>query len=214
MTTEQEARSGRAARGRGYRLAIAAIALITTLVSVIVVTHAMEPVYAIPPGVVVAVVVAVGASLAAAAAAVRSTRPDLAILSAAATFLLLLAVVGMLSIGILVLPFAVVAIVLTTTRASSAGRAGARGLVAGPVMAVALALVSLVAVQGPLVRCGRDGSVSTTTPLWWTGSSTHSGSSSAVAPDGTTAHRGEIRVGDRTARFECTDDTVTRFEVD
>lgn len=199
---------------RRHRVAIAAIGVAATTAAVVVVIHAFDPVYALPTGLVVAVIGAAVASSVAAGLAIRSARPDVAVLAAGTTFLFLLAIVGMLSIGIFVLPFAIAVLVVTIRRASSPSGNAGPALATGALMAVGLAFTALIAMQGPVVRCGNDGSVSTTTPLWWTGSSSTGSSSSHPVSGGSIEHRGKIQVGDKTARFECRDGTVTHFEIE
>lgn len=80
-------------------------------------------------------------------------------------------------------------------------------LIGGFTAATAMLTIALVLVQDPVVSCS-DGSSSS--GPWWERS--NSGSSEAtMSPSGDVS--GTIRLDDRTYRYECTGNELTRFEV-
>ncbi len=108
---------------------------------------------------------------------------DVALLSAMASTLMAVAVLALFSVGVLVLPLAVVTLVRLVRRAS--GRRGiAVPLLAGPAIAVGLALLLVIWVQPPLVECQPNGVSQSSRPWWGSGGNSGSGSSSGTGGSG------------------------------
>lgn len=108
-----------------------------------------------------------------------------------------------------VLPAAPLAFVAGVVAALAIAAVGFRGVAAGVAMTVGLAMVLLVALQGPVVECGRSG-VSSNSGPWWVGSQSSYSSSSSLSPDGRAS--GTVQVGDRHYAYACDAGRLTRFE--
>ena len=165
----------------------------------------VEAVSATTVTVAVGAVILVGAGVLAFA---LSKSRDIVLLSAAATFLILLSIAGLFSIGLLVLPFAVGAVFLLVRRSS--GRGGlVPSLFAGPAIAVGLSLLFVVWVQPPVVEC-TEGGASTNSRPWWS-EGTSSGEETSVQGGAGRASSGSIETPSGRYVFRCTDGELTQF---
>jgi hypothetical protein len=113
---------------------------------------------------------------------------------------------SMLSYVLPAAPVAAVAVVLVGV-AVLAVRFG--GVAAGLATTVGAAMVLLVAIQGPAVKCG-ESSVSSSSGPWWVPSpSGSSGASTGAAGGGIS---GTTQVGDHHYAYTCADGRLARFE--
>lgn len=153
--------------------------------------------------------VAVTASVmgAAGAAAVVITRDrDLALLSAAAS-ILLVAALALSIFGILVLPL-IVATIIVLGRRSSGRRRTALALISGPAIAIGLAVLLAIWVQPPLVECG-ERRVTTTSRPWWDGGS--SSGASSFSKSGANVSTGSIATPSGRYEYLCEGGKLTHF---
>src|SRR5437763_5461634 len=128
-----------------------------------------RPVYRLPE---LALVVAVVAAVVAATGAIGVATLPRRGLALQATFtvgLFVLATLALFSIGVLSLPFAVVALVFLVRRASEVGRAALTPLACGTALALGLRAVVVIASQPPVVSCQSGGGVRTNARYWWGG---------------------------------------------
>ena len=155
--------------------------------------------------------VAIGASVLAlvgASGLALSRNRDLVLLSATTSLLMIVAVLALFSVGILVLPLAIVTVVLLARRTS--GRRGlAVPLLAGPAVAVGLAVLFVIWVQPPLVEC-HEGGVSGASRPWW-GSGGGSGGGGEVAPSGASVATGSIDTPSGHYVYRCEGSTLIEF---
>jgi hypothetical protein len=168
--------------------------------------EAIEAVSPLTLGVAVwaSVLALVGASVLA-----LSRHRDLVLLSATASMLMIVAVLALFSIGILVLPLAVVTFVLLVRRTS--GRRGlAVPLLAGPAVAVGLAVLFVIWVQPPLVECHEHGVSGTSRPWWGSGGSGGSGGGE-VTPSGVSVATGSIDTPSGRYLYRCEGSTLIEF---
>lgn len=136
-------------------------------------------------------------------AVVRSHHRDLVLLSAAVTVLVLGAIV-LTIFGLVLLPVIALTIVVLGRRAT--GRPVVLpALAGGAALALGLAVLFVLWVQPPIVRC-HDRGVSTSSRPWWNVSS-GSGSSSAVGG----RSGGTLETPSGTYVYECTGDRLTEF---
>lgn len=136
-----------------------------------------------------------------------SRHRDLVLLSATASILIIVAVLALFSVGFLALPLAVGTLVLLGRRTS--GRRGvAVPLLAGPAVAVGLAVLFVIWVQPPLVECHEHGASSTSRPWWGSGS----GSGNAeVTPSGVSVATGSIETPSGRYVYRCEGATLIEF---
>ncbi|HUR49463.1 MAG TPA: hypothetical protein VMY88_08080 [Acidimicrobiales bacterium] len=133
---------------------------------------------------------------------------DLVVLSMIASILILVSVVGLFSIGILVLPFAGGAVYLAARRGAGRSRV-APAVIAGPATGIALAVLFVVWVQPPLVECTEAGASTTSRPWWSTGTSCGEGSS--TVSDGADVSSGSVETPSGNFTFRCRDGELTQF---
>jgi len=187
------------ARAVAPAVVLAALAMMASLVG-----RVGEPVEAVSP---LTLGVALGASLfALVGASVLATarHHDAALLSAIVSILMIGAVLSLFSIGIVLLPLAIVTLVLLVRRVQ--GRKGlAAPLLAGPAVSVGLAVLSVIWVQPPLVECHQNGVGANSRP-WW-GSSSGSGEQS---PSGGVA-TGSIETPSGRYVYRCEGQRLTEF---
>ena len=183
-------------------LAIAAGAAALLMLGSLV-RRASEDVHAITTmTLLVALVAFVIASVGVAAVALSKHR-DLGVLSALATLLGFAAIV-LTIFGIVLLPVIALTIVVIGRRAT--GRSGFLPVLAGgTALAFGVAVLFVIWVQPPIVRC-HDRGVSTSSRPWWNVSS-GSGSSSAVPGRSV----GTLETPSGTYVYECTGDRLTEF---
>jgi hypothetical protein len=190
----------------GWAVAAAVVvteaAMVTSLVG-----RAGEAIEAVSP---LTLGVAVGGSVLALVGATvlaMSRHRDLVLLSATASMLMIVAVLALFSVGFLALPLAVVTLVLLGRRTS--GRQGlAVPLLAGPAVAVGLAVLFVIWVQPPLVECREHGVSGTSRPWWGSGSGSGSGE---VSPSGVSVATGSIETPSGRYVYRCEGRTLIEF---
>ena len=195
------------------RAVTGAVVITTAAMLTSVAGRAGEAVQAVTPltvGVAVAgSVLAVGG-----AGALALTRHgDVALLSAAASMLMVVAVASLFSVGVLVLPFAVVTLVLLGRRLSER-RGLAVALLAGPAVAVGLVVLFVIWVQPPLVECHQHGASGSTRPWWRTGSGAGTGAgadSAAVSASSPAVTTGSIETPSGRYVYRCEGGKLTEF---
>ena len=171
-----------------------------------VIGRAGTPVEMVTPTVIA---VAVGGALLVAGGVLLlgiTTERDIALLALLSSALIVTTVLGLFSVGIVVLPFAIASVVLLVRRASGRERL-AIPLLTGPVVVVGLAVVLVIWVQSPVVEC-RDDGVATSSRPWWSGGGS-SGSSTSSRDRVTT---GSVETPDGSYFFRCEGSELTRFE--
>jgi hypothetical protein len=122
--------------------------------------------------------------------------------------LIIVAVLALFSVGILVLPLAVLTLIVLGRRASGRHRL-AIPLLAGPAAAVGLTVVFGIWVQPPLIECHEHG-VSTNSRPWW-GSAGGSGSGE-LSPSGGSVATGSIETPSGRYVYRCEGRTLTEFQ--
>jgi hypothetical protein len=121
--------------------------------------------------------------------------------------LMIVAVLALFSVGMLVLPVAVVTLVLLGRRASGRGRLVVP-LLAGPAVAVGLTVVFVIWVQPPLVECHEHGVTGNSRPWWESGGGIGSGE---VSPSGVSVATGSIETPSGRYVYRCKGPTLTEF---
>ena len=181
-------------------LAAALITLIELRVGVTI-AHSRHDVYRLPRAAVVTVVAAGVIATLGAAGLVIVPRPRGAILAALVSGLFVAGIATAFSIGLLLIPAAIViAFALVPALRGDGPRGWGLAFLCGVPLGVGLVAVSIVSIQPPLVRCG-SGSVTESDRAWWGGGSGTSSGTDWIAPDGD-AH-GTISSGGRTYRYAC-----------
>ena len=189
-------------------LAAALITLIELRVGVTI-AHSRHDVYRLPRAAVVTVVAAGVIATLAAAGLVLVPRPRGAIIVALVAGLFVAGIATMFSIGLLLLPAAIVsAFAIMPALRGGGGRAWGLAFLCGVPLGVGLVAVSIVSIQPPLVRCG-SGSVTESDRAWWGGGSGTSSGTDWIAPSGD-AH-GTISSGGRTYRYTCRGSDLVAF---
>ena len=181
-------------------LAAALITLIELRVGVTI-AHSRHDVYRLPRAAVVTVVAAGVIATVAAAGLVLVPRPRGAIIVALVVGLFVAGIATMFSIGLLLLPAAIVsAFAIVPALRGGGSRAWGLAFLCGVPLGIGVVAVSIVSIQPPLVRCG-PGSVTESDRAWWGGGSGTSTGTDWIAPDG--GARGTITSGGRTYRYAC-----------
>lgn len=192
------------------RIALTACVAVAVSALAVTIRHAMLPLYYVPPwGITIATSAAFLSTL---GAALSWNRPRLGLIALFAWSALLtqLTFLGMLTIGMLVLPFALLtwgAAVYHARRAPNGKRSALSGVLVGLGLPVAIGLAS----QNPLVECHADGTAATGGQLFLALGSTHHGGSSS-GPNYRGVTRGEERGSNYSCTYECRGDKLTRFE--
>jgi hypothetical protein len=171
------------------------------------VRHAREPVYELPVLAVVTVCVAAVIAIGGAVALMNAREPGVAILSALATLLFVFGLLGLASVGALLLLASATIVVLMARRWRAHGDASA--VLGGGIASLGLAVVLVVSSQPPVVDC-LDHGVKTSSRSWWGAGrgGPHSGDGSS-APDGTVS--GSITAGSRNYSYTCRDGQLVTF---
>ena len=189
-------------------LAAALITLIELRVGVTI-AHSRHDVYRLPREAVVTVVAAGVLATVAAAGLVIVPRPRGAIVVALVAGLFAAGVATMFSIGLLLLPAAIVSAFGIVPALRGGGRwAWALAFLCGIPLGAGLVTVSIVSVQPPLVRCDR-GSVTESERAWWGGGSGTSSGTDWISPAG--AAHGTITTDGRTFRYTCRGSDLVSF---
>jgi hypothetical protein len=190
---------------------VLAAALITLLELRVVVTiaHARHAVYQLPAAAVATVVVAGALATVAAVGMTLIPRPRVAVLAAVVAGLAVAGLATVLSIGLLLLPVAIVAAFAIMPALRGTGRRGwALGLLCGIPLGMGLVTVSIVSIQPPLVRCGRD-TVNVSDRAWWGGGTATTSEVDWLRPDENGS--GRITEGGQTFRYACRGTTLVGF---
>ena len=189
-------------------LAAALITLIELRVGVTI-AHSRHDVYRLPRAAVVTVVGFGVIATVAAAGLVIVPRPRGAIIVALVAGLFAAGIATMFSIGLLLLPAAIVSAFAIVPSLRGGGRRGwALAFLCGIPLGAGLVAVSIVSIQPPLVRCDR-GSVTEEERAWWGGGLGTSSSSEWISPAGD-AH-GTISTDGRTFRYACRGSDLVSF---
>ncbi len=182
---------------------VLAAALITLLELRVVTTiaHARHPVYQLPQA---AVITVVGAGVVGTLAAVGMTlvpRPRATVMIALVAGLATAGIATVLSIGLLLLPVAVVAaFALVPTLRGAHRREWGLALLCGAPLGAGLVAVAIVSTQPPLLRCA-PGTVTESQRAWWGGGTGTSSATDWIAPaDGAPS---TITVGAQTIGYTC-----------
>ncbi len=181
-------------------LAAALITLIEVRVGVTI-AHSRHDVYRLPRAAVVTVVAAGVIATVAAAALVLLPRPRGAIMVALVAGLLVAGIATMFSIGLLLIPAAIVSAFAIVPALRGGGRRGwALAFLCGVPLGAGLVAVSIVSIQPPLVRCA-PGSVTESERAWWGGGSGTASGSDWITPPGDA--NGTVISDGRTFRYAC-----------
>jgi hypothetical protein len=182
---------------------VLAAALITLLELRVVTTiaHARLPVYQLPQAAVVTVVAAGVVATLAAVGMTLVPRPRAAIMVALVAGLAMAGVATVLSIGLLLLPVAIVAaFALVPLLRGARRRDWGLALLCGVPLGAGLVAVAIVSTQPPLLRCA-PGTITESQRAWWGGGTgTSSGTDWIASAQGAPS---TIRVGARTIRYTC-----------
>lgn len=156
-------------------------------------------------------VAAGGSALAAVGAGVlaMSRHRDVALLSVTASFLMIIALVFLFSVGILAGLLA--ALILARLGRRTSGRKGlAVPMLAGPAVAVGVVVMFVIWVQPPLVECTEGGVRGTGRP-WWGSSGGGSSSTGETSPSGFSVVTGSIETPSGWYVYRCEGPTLTEF---
>ncbi len=201
--------------GRSWRRRLPVILLAAALITLIelrvgvTIAHSRHDVYRLPRAAVVTVIAAGVIATVAAAALVVVPRPRGAIVVALVAGLFVAGVATMFSIGLLLLPAAIVsAFAIVPTLRGGGRRAWALAFLCGVPLGAGLVAVSIVSVQPPLVRCG-SGSVTESERDWWGGGSGTSSGTDWIRPAGDA--NGTITTDGRTYRYACRGSDLVSF---
>jgi hypothetical protein len=190
---------------------VLAAALVTVLELRVAVTiaHSRHPVYQLPRAAVITVVAAGAVATVAAVGLALVPRPRAAIMVALVTGLALAGVATLLSIGLLLLPVAVVtAFALVPTLHGIGRREWGLALLCGIPLGAGLVAVSIISIQPPLVRCAPS-TVTESERSWWGGGSGTSAGTDWISPAGNAT--GSITSGGRTFRYACRGNALVGF---
>jgi len=189
-------------------LAAALITLIELRVGVTI-AHSRHDVYRLPRAAVVTVVAFGVIATVAAAGLVIVPRPRATIIVALVAGLFVAGIATLFSIGLLLLPAAIVSAFAIVPSLRGGGRWGwALAFLCGIPLGTGLVAVSIVSIQPPLVHCDR-GSVTEEERAWWGGGLGTSSSSEWISPAGD-AH-GTISTDGRTFRYACRGSDLVSF---
>jgi hypothetical protein len=189
-------------------LAAALITLIELRVGVTI-AHSRHDVYRLPRAAVVTVVAAGVIATVAAAGLVIVPRPRGAIIVALVAGLFVAGIATLFSIGLLLLPAAIVSAFAIVPALRGGGRwAWALAFLCGIPLGAGLVAVSIVSTQPPLVQCDR-GSVTESERDWWGGGSGTSSGTDWISPAGDT--HGTVTTDGRTFRYICRGSDLVSF---
>jgi hypothetical protein len=189
-------------------LAVAAITLLELRV-VVTIAHSRHTVYQLPTAAVITVVAAGAIGTLAAVGMTLIPRPRVAVLAAVIAGLAVAGLATVLSIGLLLLPVAIVAgFAIAPALRGTGSRGWALGLLCGVPLGAGLVAVSIVSVQPPLVRCGQ-GTVDVSDRAWWGGGTGTTSSVAWLQPGG---GDGRLTSGGQTYRYACRGRTLVSFE--
>lgn len=211
MTGMQDAAATTPAKVPLARVALAVVLVgavaVAVWAGVAAVVHVDEPEYALRPGHLLWSLSGAAAVLAGAWLLWRSASAAVALMSLFTALLWGLVLLGMLSIGVFVLPFAILALVLLVRVANRRGWGGASGSL---LVAYGLVALLIVAPWEPLVSCDERG-VSTSGRR--VGGSGAGGSEIGhVGRDGSGGDSsGTISTGGRTYTWTCRDGELVEF---
>jgi hypothetical protein len=182
---------------------VLAAALITLLELRVVTTiaHSRHPVYQLPQAAVITVVVAGVVATLAAIGMTVVPRPRAAVMVALVAGLAAAGIATVLSIGLLLLPVAVVAAFSLVPMLRGAHRRDwGLALLCGVPLGAGLVAVAIVSTQPPLLRCS-PGTITESQRAWWGGGTGTSSGTDWIAPaDGAPS---TITVGSQTVRYTC-----------
>jgi hypothetical protein len=180
-----------------------AAALITLLELRVVTTiaHARHPVYQLPQAAVITVVAAGVVATLAAVGMTLVPRPRAAVMVALVAGLAMAGIATVLSIGLLLLPVAIVtAFALVPMLRGARRRDWGLALLCGVPLGAGLVAVAIVSTQPPLLRCA-PGTITESQRAWWgSGTGTSSGTDWIASAQGAPS---TIRVGSQTIRYTC-----------
>jgi hypothetical protein len=201
--------------GRSWRRRLPVILLAAALITLIelrvgvTIAHSRHEVYRLPRVAVVSVVAAGVLASVAAAGLVVVPRPRAAIIVALVAGLLVAGIATLFSIGLLLVPAAIVSAFAIVPALRGGGRRGwALAFLCGIPLGAGLVAVSIVSIQPPLVQCNR-GSVTESERDWWGGGSGTWSASDWISPAGD-AH-GTITTDGRTFRYACRGSDLVSF---
>jgi hypothetical protein len=190
---------------------VMAAALITLLELRVAVTvsHSRHPVYQLPRAAVITVVAAGAIATLAAIGMTLVPRPRIAVMVALVAGLAVAGLATVLSIGLLLLPVAVVAgFAIVPMLRGARPRDWGLALLCGVPLGAGVVAVSIVSTQPPLLRCA-PGTVTESERAWWGGGTgTSSGSAWFTPEPGSTD---TITAGERTFRYACRGTTLVSF---
>ena len=190
---------------------VVAAALITLLELRVAVTvsHSRHPVYQLPRAAVITVVAAGAIATLAAIGMTLVPRPRIAVMVALVAGLAVAGLATVLSIGLLLLPVAVVAgFAIVPMLRGARPRDWGLALLCGVPLGAGVVAVSIVSTQPPLLRCA-PGTVTESERAWWGGGTGTSSGSVWFAPGpGSTD---TITAGERTFRYACRGTTLVSF---
>jgi hypothetical protein len=182
---------------------VLAAALITLLELRVVTTiaHARHPVYQLPQAAEITVVAAGVVATLAAVGMTLVPRPRAAVMVALVAGLAMAGVATVLSIGLLLLPVAIVTAFALVPMLRGAGpRDWGLALLCGVPLGAGLVAVAIVSTQPPLLRCA-PGTITESQRAWWgSGTGTSSGTDWIASAQGAPS---TIRVGSQTIRYTC-----------
>jgi hypothetical protein len=202
-------------RGWSWRRRLPVIVLAAALITllelrvVVTVAHARHSVYQLPTAAVITVIAAGALATVAAVGMTLVPRPRVAVLTAVVAGLATAGLATVLSIGLLLLPVAVVTAFALAPALRGTGRRGwALGLLCGIPLGAGLVAVSVVSTQPPLLRCG-PGTVTESERDWWGGGTATSTGVDWIRPSDTAA--GRISAGGRTYLYACRGTSLVSF---
>lgn len=193
----------------------AAVAVVAVLMITSLVRRSSEAVEAVSPTVLAVAAAGSMMALAGAGFLAVSRHRDVTLLSATASLLVLVAVLALFSIGILVLPIAVVMLVILGRR-TSGHTSLAAPLLAGATLATGLVVLFAIWVQPPLVRCLEHGASTTSRPWWGISGGSYSGSGTAgaggVSPTGAGVATGSMETSSGRYVYRCEGRKLVEFQ--
>jgi hypothetical protein len=202
-------------RGWSWRRRLPVILLAAALITllewrvVVTIAHGRHAVYQLPAAAVVTVVAAGAIGAIAAVGMTLLPSPRVAVLAALVAGLGIAGLATVLSIGLLLLPVAIVASFALAPALRGTGRRGwMLGLLCGIPLGAGLVAVSIVSIQPPLVRCGR-GTIDVSDRAWWGGGTGTTSEVDWLRPDGTGG--GRLTTGGQTFTYACRGTTLTSF---
>jgi hypothetical protein len=201
--------------GWNWRRRLPVIVLAAALITVIelrvgvTIAHSRHDVYRLPRSAVVTVVAAGVIATIGAAGLVLVPRPRGAIMVALVAGLFVAGVATMFSIGLLLLPAAIVsAFAIVPALRGGGRRTWALAFLCGVPLGAGLVAVSIVSLQPPLVRCG-SGSITESERAWWGGGSGTSSGTDWITPAGDA--NGTVTSDGRTFRYACRGSDLVSF---